>query len=108
MRTMISMVLSSRTRRIKRLSVVNSIRCLDIERSHAIFCRRHHWPVHWLMHVLGVMLVMCMSRALCVLPQSLHIVDIRHIGLDVRTTRYDVIWVEFSAAQGCVKVLVHA
>ena len=64
--------------------------------------------MHWLMHVLGVMLVMCMSRALCGLPQSLHIVDIGHICLDVRTTRYDVIWVEFSAAQGCVKVLVHA
>ena len=37
-----------------------------------------------------------------------HSVGIGHIGLDVLTTRYDVIWVEFSAAQGCVKVLVHA
>src|SRR5665647_1424877 len=34
--------------------------------------------------------------------------DIGHIGLDVRAPRLDVVRVEFAAAQGGVKMFVHA
>lgn len=41
-------------------------------------------------------------------PNSLHVVDVGHVGFDIEAARRDVVWSEFLMAYCSVKVLTKA